>query len=219
MARREPRKQYFAAALVKYMMENALEPRTIVFASHNAHKVEEMRRICGPEFCLLSLADVGCTTDIPEDGDTLESNALAKARWVHEHYGVECFADDTGLEVDALGGRPGVHTARFAGPECDAAANVDLMLRLLDGRPDRTARFRTVVAHIAADGTERTFHGTCEGSIATGRSGAAGFGYDPVFVPAGRECTFAQMTPEDKNAISHRGRATALLIDFLRNSL
>ena len=122
MARREPRKQYFAAALVKYMMENALEPRTIVFASHNAHKVEEMRRICGPEFCLLSLADVGCTTDIPEDGDTLESNALAKARWVHEHYGVECFADDTGLEVDALGGRPGVHTARFAGPECDAAA-------------------------------------------------------------------------------------------------
>lgn len=201
------------------MMENALEPRTIVFASHNAHKVEEMRRICGPGFRLLSLADLDCHTDIPEDGDTLESNALAKARWVHGRYGVECFADDTGLEVDALDGRPGVHTARFAGPGCDPVANVDLLLRLLDGRTRRTARFRTVVAHIAADGTERTFHGTCEGSIATERSGAAGFGYDPVFIPAGHDCTFAQMEPEAKNAISHRGRATALLIDFLLSTL
>ncbi len=201
------------------MMENAPEPRTIVFASHNSHKVEEMRRICGPAFRLLSLADMGCTTDIPEDGDTLESNALAKARWVHERYGVECFADDTGLEVDALDGRPGVHTARFAGPECDTVANVDLLLRLLEGRSDRAARFRTVVAHIAADGTERTFHGTCEGRIATERHGAAGFGYDPVFVPDGGERTFAQMPPAEKNAISHRGRATALLIDFLQSTL
>lgn len=196
-----------------------MEPRTIVFASHNAHKVEEMRRICGARFRIVSLADLGCDTDIPENGLTLAENAEAKARWVYERYGKECFADDTGLEVDALGGAPGVHTARFAGPECDARANVSLLLERMEGVADRAARFRTVIAHIAADGALTRFDGTAEGHIATCRMGEAGFGYDPVFVPEGHDCSFAQMTADEKNAISHRGRATALLIDFLESTL
>lgn len=195
------------------MMENL---RTIVFASHNAHKVEELRRICGDGMRILSLTDIGCTDDIPEDGLTLAENAEAKARWVSERYGLECFADDTGLEVDAIGGAPGVHTARFAGPECDAQANVSLLLKRLDGAPVRTARFRTVIAHIDAHGHLTCFDGVAEGTIATERRGASGFGYDPVFVPAeGNGRSFAEMTADEKNAISHRGRATAKLIDFL----
>lgn len=190
--------------------------RTIVFASHNAHKVAELRRICGPGVTIKSLSDLGVSEDIPEDGLTLDANAEAKARWVYERFGLECFADDTGLEVDALGGAPGVHTARFAGPECDSNANVDLLLKRLEGAADRRARFRTVVAHIDSTGHLTLFHGTAEGTIATERKGTAGFGYDPVFVPAesdGR--SFAQMDPDEKNAISHRGRAVAKLIDFL----
>lgn len=140
-------------------MENL---RTIVFASHNAHKVEELRRICGDGMRILSLTDIGCTDDIPEDGLTLAENAEAKARWVSERYGLECFADDTGLEVDAIGGAPGVHTARFAGPECDAQANVSLLLKRLDGAPVRTARFRTVIAHIDAHGHLTCFDGVAE---------------------------------------------------------
>ncbi|MBJ2183171.1 MAG: RdgB/HAM1 family non-canonical purine NTP pyrophosphatase [Muribaculaceae bacterium] len=193
------------------------QPRTIVFASHNSHKVEEMRRICGPAFNIVSLADIGCHTDIPEEGATLAENAEAKAMWVYRHYGLECFADDTGLEVDALDGAPGVHTARFAGPECDSAANVDLLLHKLCGARVRTARFRTVIAHVSSDGDIRRFDGVAEGSIATERLGSAGFGYDPVFVPAGHTRSFAQMAPDEKNAISHRGRATALLKEFLNN--
>ena len=195
------------------------QPRTIIFASHNVHKVEEMRRICGPAFRILSLADMGCGTDIPEDGATLAENAEAKARWVYERYGTECFADDTGLEVAALDGAPGVHTARFAGPDCDPAANVALLLERLSGAADRSACFRTVIAHIAADGTLTRFDGIARGTIACGRMGDAGFGYDPVFIPEGHTRSFAQMAPDEKNAISHRGRATAQLIDFLRFSL
>lgn len=195
------------------------QPRTIIFASHNAHKVEEMRRICGPAFRILSLADMGCDTDIPEDGATLAENAEAKARWVYERYGTECFADDTGLEVAALDGAPGVHTARFAGPDCDPAANVALLLERLSGAADRSACFRTVIAHIAADGTLTRFDGIARGTIACGRMGDAGFGYDPVFIPEGHTRSFAQMAPDEKNAISHRGRATAQLIDFLQSSL
>lgn len=195
------------------------QPRAIVFASHNAHKVEEMRRICGNNFRIMSLSDIGCDTDIPEDGLTLAENAEAKARWVFDRYGMECFADDTGLEVDALGGAPGVHTARFAGPECDPRANVDLLLEKLDGVADRRARFRTVIAHIAADGKLTRFDGTAEGSIASERMGDAGFGYDPVFIPEGHKRSFAQMSPDEKNAISHRGRATSQLIDFLESSI
>ena len=159
------------------------QPRTIIFASHNVHKVEEMRRICGPAFRILSLADMGCDTDIPEDGATLAENAEAKARWAYERYGTECFADDTGLEVAALDGAPGVHTARFAGPDCDPAANVALLLERLSGAADRSACFRTVIAHIAADGTLTRFDGIARGTIACGRMGDAGFGYDPGFFP------------------------------------
>ena len=199
-------------------MEN---PRTVIFASHNAHKVEELRRICGDRFRVLSLADMDCHTDIPEDGATLAENAEAKARWVYDRFGMECFADDTGLEVDALDGAPGVHTARFAGEECDPVANVDKLLHCLEGRKDRSARFRTVIAHIDAAGRLTRFDGTAEGSIAECRRGTAGFGYDPVFVPEentdGR--SFAEMTPDEKNAISHRGRATAKLISFLESTL
>jgi len=194
-------------------------PRTIVFASHNINKVKEMRRICGDGFRILSLADIGCAADIPENGLTLAENAEAKARWVYEHYGKECFADDTGLEVDILGGAPGVHTARFAGPECDAAANVDLLLSRMRGADDRTARFRTVIAHIDENGRLTRFDGVAEGTIAAERMGAAGFGYDPVFIPCGYERSFAQMTPDEKNSISHRGRATAQLIQFLEASI
>lgn len=195
--------------------------RTIIFASHNVHKVEELRRICGDRFRLLSLADMDCLTDIPEDGTTLAENAEAKARWVYERFGMECFADDTGLEVNALDGAPGVHTARFAGEECDPVANVDKLLHSLEGCNNRSARFRTVIAHIDAGGHLTRFDGTAEGSIAESRRGTAGFGYDPVFIPScnadGR--SFAEMSPDEKNAISHRGRATAQLISFLESTL
>ena len=199
------------------MME---KQRTIVFASHNTHKVEELRRICGKRFRVLSLADLDCKEEIPETGATLADNAVQKARWVFRRFGMECFADDTGLEVDALGGEPGVHTARFAGPDCDSAANVALLLKRMNGVAGRDARFRTVIAHIDADGSLRCFEGVVEGTIATDRMGTAGFGYDPVFIPensAGR--SFAQMNPDEKNAISHRGRATAKLIEYLDSTI
>ncbi|MDE6269410.1 MAG: RdgB/HAM1 family non-canonical purine NTP pyrophosphatase [Muribaculaceae bacterium] len=195
------------------------QPRKLLFASHNLHKVEEMRRICGPRFRIVSLADVGCTEDIPEDGLTLDENARAKALWVFRRYGLPCFADDTGLEVDALGGQPGVHTARFAGPECDSKANVALLLERLQGQPDRTARFRTVIAFVDADGTVRCFNGEARGRIAAEPEGAGGFGYDPVFIPDdGPGCTFALMSAQDKNAISHRGRATASFLKYLESA-
>ena len=190
------------------------ESRTIVFASHNAHKTEEMRRICGERFRIVSLADLGCDTDIPENGLTLEENAEAKVRWVYERYGMECFADDTGLEVDALGGAPGVHTARFAGPECDTRANVDLLLERLRGVSDRRARFRTVICLILG-GEEHFFEGIVEGRIAERESGTEGFGYDPLFVPDGSDRSFARMSAEEKNALSHRGRAVRRLADYL----
>lgn len=192
------------------------QPQTLLFASHNLHKVEEMRRICGPRFRVVSLADVGCTEEIPEDGLTLDENARAKALWVFHRYGMPCFADDTGLEVDALGGQPGVHTARFAGPGCDSKANVALLLERLQGQTDRSACFRTVIACVDADGTVRTFSGEARGRIATEPEGAGGFGYDPVFIPDdGPGCTFALMNAEDKNAISHRGRATASFLKYI----
>ncbi len=195
------------------------QARTIIFASHNAHKVEEMRRICGSRFRVVSLADMGCCEEIPENGLTLDENARAKALWVHARYGLPCFADDTGLEVDALGGEPGVHTARFAGEECDPQANVSLLLERLQGATDRSARFRTVIACVDEDGTMHTFEGEARGRIATERTGTAGFGYDPVFIPAdGDGRSFAQMGADEKNAISHRGRATARFIDFLEST-
>lgn len=189
----------------------------LVFATNNAHKLAEFRAIAGPELPVLSLAEIGCNADIPETGDTLQANALQKARWVAGRFGCACFADDTGLEVDALGGEPGVHSARYApGTDHDSAANTRHLLSRLDGKADRHARFRTVIALVRPDG-EYLFEGSVEGEILTSPAGDGGFGYDPVFRPDGWQHTFAQASAEEKNSISHRGRATRKLIEFLRS--
>ena len=189
--------------------------KQLVFASNNPHKLSEIRRIVGSRFEILSLADIGCHDDIPETADTLEGNALIKARWVKERYGYDCFADDTGLMVDALDGAPGVMTARFAGEHCTPADNVALLLEKLQGNPLRTARFSTVIALIK-DGREQVMTGTVEGEIAAEERGADGFGYDPIFIPEGTGKTFAEMGPDAKNSISHRGRATEKLLQVLK---
>lgn len=188
----------------------------IVFATNNAHKLDEIRSIAGESLEVLSLSDIGCHADIPENENTLEENALAKARYVKEHYGYDCFADDTGLEVEALSGAPGVHSARFApGTDHDSQANMTYLLSLLEGKENRKARFRTVIALIA--GKEETLlDGIVEGEILKSPQGNSGFGYDPVFKPNESDRTFAQMTAEEKNAISHRGRATSKLLKKLK---
>lgn len=188
--------------------------RKIVFATNNAHKLQEMRQIAGEAFEILSLADIDCRQELPETADTLEGNASMKAQYVFDHFGLDCFADDTGLEVDALNGAPGVHSARYATDGHDDLANTALLLRNLSGVANRAARFRTAIALIE-DGQLRLFEGKVEGAIATARSGAGGFGYDPVFIPNGHNCSFAEMTPEQKNAISHRARAAKALFDYL----
>lgn len=197
--------------------------REIIMATNNAHKLEEVRQILGIEFLVKGLAEIGCHEDIPETADTLEGNALQKARYVHEHYGVDCFADDTGLEVTALEGAPGVYTARFGamngyGESHDADANIQCLLDKLEEAEDRTARFRTVVA-LVQNGEEHLFEGIVEGEILIQEVGEGGFGYDPIFAPLeGNGLAFAQMSAEDKNAISHRGRAIMKLVEFLKNN-
>ena len=186
-------------------------PEKIVFATNNAHKLKEVRDILGSRCEILSLSDIGCHDDIPETAPTLEGNALIKARWVKEKYGFVCFADDTGWEVNALGGEPGVKSARYAASygesaDHDSKANMKLLLKNLDGRNDRTARFRTVIALLIGD-EEKCFAGKVEGCITDAPSGTDGFGYDPVFRPEGCELTFAQMGAEQKNSLSHRRRA------------
>ena len=188
--------------------------RKIVFATNNAHKLQEMRQIAGEAFEILSLADIDCRQELPETADTLEGNASMKAQYVFDHFGLDCFADDTGLEVDALNGAPGVHSARYATDGHDDLATTALLLRNLSGVTNRAARFRTAIALIE-DGQLRLFEGKVEGAIATARAGAGGFGYDPVFIPNGHNCSFAEMTPEQKNAISHRARAAKALFDYL----
>ena len=196
--------------------------KEIIMATNNAHKLEEVRQILGNEFLVKGLADIGCHEDIPETADTLEGNAQQKVRYVHEHYGVDCFADDTGLEVTALEGAPGVYTARFGamngyGESHDAKANIQCLLDKLEEAEDRSARFRTVVALIM-NGEEHLFEGIVEGEILTQEVGEGGFGYDPVFAPLeGNGLAFAQMAAEEKNAISHRGRAITKLVEFLKN--
>lgn len=186
----------------------------LVFATNNPHKLEEVRQVAADRFNILSLADIGCHDDIPETGETLAENALIKARWVKEKYGYDCFADDTGLMVDALDGAPGVYSARYAGPGCSPQDNMKLLLKEMEGITDRTAHFATVIALI--QGNEETlFEGRVEGSIALTQQGTAGFGYDPVFVADESGLPFAMMSARDKNAISHRGRATAKLIEYL----
>ncbi|MDE6556551.1 MAG: non-canonical purine NTP diphosphatase [Duncaniella sp.] len=190
--------------------------KKIVFATNNLHKLEELRRIVGSRFEVLSLNDIGCHDDIPETADTLEGNALQKARFIKEHYGYDCFADDTGLMVDALGGAPGVFSARYAGPAHDSQANMRLLLSNLRDHSDRKARFVTVIA-LLINGEEHLFKGTVEGSILSEPDGDGGFGYDPIFLPDEATVSFARMGADEKNAISHRGRATRQLIDFLEN--
>lgn len=187
----------------------------IVFATNNAHKLSEVRQVVGEDFEIVSLRECGITEDIPENEPTLEGNALAKARFIYERTGLNCFADDTGLEVDALGGKPGVRSARYATDGHDYAANKRLLLERLQGVENRSAQFRTAVALIL-DGREYLFEGIVRGEIATEEHGEGGFGYDPLFFPEGREQTFAQMSGEEKNAISHRGRAVRKLAEFLQ---
>lgn len=188
---------------------------SIVFATNNAHKLEEIREIMGHTFRILSLADIDCHDDIPETADTLEGNALIKARWVKERYGYDCFADDTGLEVTVLGGGPGVHTARYAYPDRhDPEANTAKLLDALSREDDRSAQFRTVIALIK-DGEEHLFEGIVTGTIATEKRGTEGFGYDPVFIPEDKGLTFAELGAAVKNTLSHRARAVAKLVEFL----
>lgn len=190
--------------------------KEIVFATNNVHKLSEVRRMVRDRFKVRSLSEIGCHDDIPETADTLEGNALIKARWVKDKYGYDCFADDTGLMVDALDGAPGVKTARFAGEHCTPDDNVTKLLEVMRGVTDRNARFSTVIALIL-DGRETLMEGTVHGTITTERLGTDGFGYDPVFMPEQTGLTFAQMGPDAKNVISHRGRAIARLMEVLNS--
>lgn len=188
----------------------------LVFATNNAHKLEEVRAILGNQFDILSLNDIHCHADIPETADTLEGNARLKARYIYEHYGMDCFADDTGLEVEALGGAPGVYSARYAGGEGhDSEANMRKLLAELKGKDNRRAQFRTAICLIEG-GEEHLFEGIVRGSIIEARRGTSGFGYDPVFIPEGYSQTFAEMGNEEKNRISHRARAVQQLAGYLK---
>ena len=189
--------------------------KKLVFATNNPHKLEEIRAILGSKVEILSLADIGCDADIPETAETLEGNALIKAHYVYDNYKLDCFADDTGLEVDAVHGLPGVHTARDAYPDRhDPEANMIKLLEALRENNDRNARFRTVIALIEK-GKEHLFEGVVEGVIAREKSGTQGFGYDPVFIPEGNSKTFAELGEDIKNTISHRARAVQKLAEYL----
>lgn len=199
----------------------------IVFATNNQHKLQEIRDILGSEFEIVSLKDIGCDVDIPETGNTLEENAMQKVQYVYDHYNLSCFADDTGLEVEALNGEPGVHSARYAeGTDHDSEANMAKLLRNLEGKDNRKARFRTVIALIQKQDVcpcgctsikkVNRFEGIVDGSIATEKHGTAGFGYDPIFVPEGYDKSFAELGESIKNGISHRARAVAKLAEYLK---
>lgn len=179
---------------------------TLLFATNNAHKLDEAAAILRETHEVVGLSSIGCTDELPEEQDTLEGNAFQKARYIYEKYGVDCFADDTGLEVDVLNGEPGVFSARYAGPACVAADNMDKLLNKLQGCTNRNARFRTVIALIM-DGKEYMFEGLVNGLIRETKAGVAGFGYDPIFQPEGNVQSFAEMDAMEKNRISHRGRA------------
>lgn len=183
-----------------------MEKRKLVFATNNKHKLEEARAILGDYFDVVSLGEIGCHDEIPETADTLEGNALIKAHWVWDKYGCECFADDTGLMVDALNGTPGVYSARYAGPGCTPKDNIVKMLGEMQGIENRAAKFATVVAYVDGKG-EQLFRGEVDGEIATREHGNGGFGYDPIFIARETGISFAEMSSEAKNAISHRGRA------------
>jgi XTP/dITP diphosphohydrolase len=186
----------------------------LVFATNNTHKLKEINSLLGNSFTLLSLSDMNIFEDIPEEEPLLEGNALAKARYIHKATGLDVFADDTGLEIEALNGEPGVHSARYAGENKDSAANIEKVLKLLGTNTNRKARFRTVIALIYRN-EEFLFDGVVEGEIIYEKRGTDGFGYDPVFIPLGKTQTFAEMTLDEKNKISHRAHAFEQLRDFL----
>ena len=189
--------------------------RTLVFATNNKHKLHEVREMLDGVVEIKSLDEMGLSGDIPETADSLPGNALLKAQWVWERTHMDCFADDTGLEVEALGGSPGVYSARYAGPQCSFDDNVNKLLAAMEGQTNRRADFRTVICLIE-QGTPRYFEGRVDGVILTERYGSEGFGYDPVFMPDRFAVSFAEMPLEVKNQISHRGRAVASLVDYLR---
>jgi XTP/dITP diphosphohydrolase len=191
--------------------------KKLVFATNNAHKLRELNEILSDEFELLSLNDIGCSDDIPETGETLEANAAQKSFYIWNKYGVNCFADDTGLEIEALNNEPGVYSARYAGDEKSAEANVEKVLMKLKGINNRKARFRCVISLII-DGKEYQFEGIVNGRIIEEKRGTTGFGYDPIFVPDGFQHSFAEMAPEEKNSISHRGNAVEKLVKFLKEN-
>lgn len=191
--------------------------KELVFVTNNPHKFNEIKAIIGERFSLLSLKDIGCNEDIIEDALTIEGNARLKSTYVWTKYGKNCFADDTGLEIEALKGRPGVKSARYAGDDCNPENNIRKVLHELTGLENRKARFKTVISLII-DGKEVQFEGIVEGKIIHKKRGKDGFGYDPVFMPEGYNQTFAEMPAGEKNRISHRGRATGKLIDYLMHS-
>jgi len=187
----------------------------LCFATNNRHKLEEIQALLGDQFELLTLNDIGCETDIPEPFDTIAENSREKARFVRDNFGIDCFADDTGLVVDALNGEPGVKSARYAGEQRDSNDNIDLLLKNLADKENKAARFLTVIT-LSLNGHYHQFEGTVEGVIIDEKRGANGFGYDPVFVPEGQPRTFAEMTMQEKSGLSHRGRAFAKLVAFLK---
>ena len=188
----------------------------LVFATNNPNKLSELQALFPDGIEILSLKDINCNEELPETNPTLKDNALQKAQYVYQNYGFNCFADDTGLEIDALGGAPGVYSARFAGEDCRAEDNMKKVLTKLENEENRNAKFRTVIALIIT-GEENLFEGECNGAITKAKSGVEGFGYDPIFNPKGYEITFAEMSKKEKGAISHRGRAVEKLVAFLNS--
>jgi XTP/dITP diphosphohydrolase len=189
----------------------------VCFATNNEHKIQEVRAMLSPDFPLVGLRDIGCLEELPEDRETMEGNSLQKAEYVFHNYKTTCFADDSGLEVDALQGEPGVYSARYAGPQKNSMDNIRLLLKNLQGVANRKARFRTVITLITPAVTKQ-FEGIIEGHIIDNLRGTSGFGYDPVFIPAGFDKTMAEMTLEEKNKISHRALALAKLVAYLKES-
>jgi len=210
-------------------MTITIKKMKLVFATNNQHKLEEIREILGERFEILSLNDIGCHDEIPEDYDRLELNAMQKSRYIFDKYGIDCFADDTGLEVDALNGEPGVHSARYAeGTDHDSEANMNKLLCKLGENNNRKARFRTVISLIMKDNdlsedivgdTNIFFEGIVEGQIAKEKRGEEGFGYDPIFVPDGYDKSFAELGADIKNQISHRARAVQKLVEYLKDNI
>ena len=186
----------------------------LVFATNNPNKLSELQALVPEGIEILSLKEINCNEELPETNPTLEGNALQKAQYVYQNYGFNCFADDTGLEIDALGGAPGVYSARYAGEDCKAEDNMQKVLTKLENEDNRNAKFRTVIA-VIIKGEENLFEGECNGKITKTKSGAEGFGYDPIFTPEGYEITFAEMSKQEKGAISHRGKAVEKLVDYL----